>query len=36
LSVTLTPAQLTALDAAGTTVTGNRTDDLTWVSAGRE
>jgi aryl-alcohol dehydrogenase-like predicted oxidoreductase len=36
LSVTLTPAQLTALDAAGATVTGNRTDDLTWVSAGRE
>jgi aryl-alcohol dehydrogenase-like predicted oxidoreductase len=36
LSVTLTPAQLTALDAAGTAVAGNRTDDLTWVSAGRE
>src|SRR6201993_3415151 len=36
LSVTLTPAQLTALDAAGATVAGNRTDDLTWVSAGRE
>ncbi len=36
LSVNLTPAQLTALDAAGATVAGNRTDDLTWVSAGRE
>ncbi|MDT5370657.1 MAG: hypothetical protein QOC62_5088 [Mycobacterium sp.] len=36
LSVTLTPAQLTVLDAAGATVAGNRTDDLTWVSAGRE
>src|SRR5712675_2023622 len=36
LSVTLTPAQLTALDAAGATVAGNRADDLTAVSAGRE
>jgi aryl-alcohol dehydrogenase-like predicted oxidoreductase len=36
LSVTLTPAQLTALDAAGAAVAGNRTDDLTSVSAGRE
>jgi aryl-alcohol dehydrogenase-like predicted oxidoreductase len=36
LSVTLTPAQLTALDAAGAAVAGNRTDDLTGVSAGRE
>jgi aryl-alcohol dehydrogenase-like predicted oxidoreductase len=36
LSVALTPAQLTALDAAGAAVAGNRTDDLTWVSAGRE
>jgi aryl-alcohol dehydrogenase-like predicted oxidoreductase len=36
LSVTLTPAQLTALDAAGAGVAGNRTDDLTGVSAGRE
>jgi aryl-alcohol dehydrogenase-like predicted oxidoreductase len=36
LSVTLTPAQLTALDAAGAAVTGNRSDDLTWVSVGRE
>ena len=36
LSVTLTPAQLTALDAAGAAVAGNRTDDLNWVSAGRE
>jgi len=36
LSVTLTPAQLTALDAAGATVAGNRADDMTAVSAGRE
>ena len=36
LSVTLTPAQLTALDAAGAAVAGNRTDDLSGVSAGRE
>jgi aryl-alcohol dehydrogenase-like predicted oxidoreductase len=36
LSVTLTPAQLTALDAAGAAVAGNRADDLTGVSAGRE
>jgi len=36
LSVTLTPAQLTALDAAGAAVAGNRADDLTAVSAGRE
>jgi aryl-alcohol dehydrogenase-like predicted oxidoreductase len=36
LSVTLTPAQLTALDSADAAVAGNRTDDLTWVSAGRE
>src|ERR1700678_1443876 len=36
LSVTLTHAQLTALDAAGAAVAGNRTDDLTSVSAGRE
>src|SRR6202008_851918 len=36
LSVTLTPEQLTALDAAGAVVAGNRTDDLTSVSAGRE
>ena len=36
LSVSLTPAQLTALDATGAAVAGNRTDDLTWVSAGRE
>jgi aryl-alcohol dehydrogenase-like predicted oxidoreductase len=36
LSVTLTPAQLTALDAAGAAVTGNRAHDLTSVSAGRE
>jgi aryl-alcohol dehydrogenase-like predicted oxidoreductase len=36
LSVTLTPAQLPALDAAGAVVAGNRADDLTAVSAGRE
>ena len=36
LSVTLTPAQLTALDAAGAVVAGNRAHDLTMVSAGRE
>jgi aryl-alcohol dehydrogenase-like predicted oxidoreductase len=36
LSVTLTPAQVTALDSTGAAVAGNRTDDLTWVSAGRE
>jgi aryl-alcohol dehydrogenase-like predicted oxidoreductase len=36
LSVTLTPEQLTALDAAGAVVSGNRFADLTWVSAGRE
>jgi aryl-alcohol dehydrogenase-like predicted oxidoreductase len=36
LSVTLTPAQLTALDATGAAVAGNRADDLTSVSAGRE
>jgi aryl-alcohol dehydrogenase-like predicted oxidoreductase len=36
LSVTLTDEQLTALDAAGASVSGNRFADLTWVSAGRE
>jgi len=36
LSVTLTPEQLDALDAAGAAVTGNRFEDLSWVSAGRE
>jgi aryl-alcohol dehydrogenase-like predicted oxidoreductase len=36
LSVSLTPAQLTALDAAGAAVAGNRAYDLTMVSAGRE
>jgi diketogulonate reductase-like aldo/keto reductase len=34
LSVTLPPAQLTALDAAGAALAGNRA--LTMVSAGRE
>ncbi len=36
LSVTLTPEQLEALDAAGASVTGHRFTDLSWVSAGRE
>jgi aryl-alcohol dehydrogenase-like predicted oxidoreductase len=36
LSVTLTPEQLDALDAAGSSVTGHRFTDLSWVSAGRE
>ena len=36
LSVTLTPAQLTALDLAGAAVAGNRARDLNFVSAGRE
>src|SRR5580704_3487556 len=36
LSDALTPAQLTALDAPGATVAGNRAHDLTLVSAGRE
>jgi aryl-alcohol dehydrogenase-like predicted oxidoreductase len=36
LSVTLSPAQLSALDAAGAAVAGNRAHDLTMVSAGRE
>jgi aryl-alcohol dehydrogenase-like predicted oxidoreductase len=36
LSVTLTPEQLDTLDAAGAAVSGQRYEDLTWVSAGRE
>ena len=36
LSVTLTPEQLDALDAAGAAVSGQRFADLSWVSAGRE
>ncbi|HEX2286905.1 MAG TPA: aldo/keto reductase, partial [Mycobacterium sp.] len=36
LTVTLTPEQLDALDGAGAAVAGNRFEDLTWVSAGRE
>jgi aryl-alcohol dehydrogenase-like predicted oxidoreductase len=36
LKVTLTPEQLDALDAAGTAVSGQHYEDLTWVSAGRE
>jgi aryl-alcohol dehydrogenase-like predicted oxidoreductase len=36
LSVTLTSDQLTALDAAADSVSGNRFRDMSWVSAGRE
>jgi aryl-alcohol dehydrogenase-like predicted oxidoreductase len=36
LSVTLTPEQLDALDAAGSSVTGHRLKEMSWVSAGRE
>jgi aryl-alcohol dehydrogenase-like predicted oxidoreductase len=36
LSVTLTAEQLDALDAAGAAVSGDRSRDLSWVSAGRE
>jgi aryl-alcohol dehydrogenase-like predicted oxidoreductase len=36
LAVLLTPEQLAALDVAGAAVTGNRSADLSWVSAGRE
>ena len=36
LSVTLTPEQLDALEAAGAAVTGHRFGNLGWVSAGRE
>lgn len=36
LTVTLTAAQLDTLDAAGAAVSGNRFEDLSWVSAGRE
>ena len=36
LDVTLTPEQLDTLDAAGASVSGNRFEDLNWVSAGRE
>src|SRR6478736_2274977 len=36
LTVTLTPAQLDTLDAAGASVSGNRFADMTFVSAGRE
>jgi hypothetical protein len=34
--VTLTPEQLDALDAAGSSVTGHRLKEMSWVSAGRE
>lgn len=36
LDVTLTDAQLAALDDAGALVSGERFGDLTWISAGRE
>jgi aryl-alcohol dehydrogenase-like predicted oxidoreductase len=36
LSVTLMPEQLDALDSAGAAVSGNRFEDMSWVSAGRE
>ncbi|MDO3639072.1 aldo/keto reductase, partial [Mycolicibacterium arseniciresistens] len=36
LDVTLTAAQLAALDAAGAAVVGQRSGDPNWVSAGRE
>ena len=36
LSVTLTPEQLDALDTAGSSVTGHRLKEMSWVSAGRE
>jgi aryl-alcohol dehydrogenase-like predicted oxidoreductase len=36
LSVTLTPEQLDALNAAGAAVSGNRFSDMSFVSAGRE
>ena len=36
LSVDADDEQLATLDAAGDAVSGNRFDDLTWVSAGRE
>ncbi|ORV55867.1 aldo/keto reductase [Mycobacterium florentinum] len=36
LNVTLTPEQLAALDSAGSAVSGDRFEDLSWVSAGRE
>jgi aryl-alcohol dehydrogenase-like predicted oxidoreductase len=36
LTVTVTPEQLVALDAAASAVAGDRFEDLSWVSAGRE
>jgi aryl-alcohol dehydrogenase-like predicted oxidoreductase len=36
LSVALTPEQLDALDAAGSSVTAHRLKEMSWVSAGRE
>ena len=36
LSVTLTPEQLDALDVVGSSVTGHRLKEMSWVSAGRE
>ncbi|GBG39232.1 aldo/keto reductase [Mycobacterium montefiorense] len=36
LTVNLTPEQLAVLDSAGSVVAGDRFEDLSWVSAGRE
>jgi aryl-alcohol dehydrogenase-like predicted oxidoreductase len=36
VAVTLSAAQLSALDDAGAAVSGNRFADMAWVSAGRE
>ncbi|GLE52607.1 aldo/keto reductase [Mycobacterium montefiorense] len=36
LAVNLTPEQLAVLDSAGSAVAGERFEDLSWVSAGRE
>ncbi|MDT5011371.1 MAG: hypothetical protein QOH57_2988 [Mycobacterium sp.] len=36
LAITLTAEQIAALDAAGDAVAGDRFEDLSWVSAGRE
>ena len=36
LSVKLSADQLSALDTAATAVSGNRFQDMSWVSAGRE
>ncbi len=36
LTVALAPEQIDALDAAGAAVSGNRFEDQSWLSAGRE